>query len=114
VLLLSGGKVHRDSLYRLLPRTSPPWMRLGCTGPAWFSWDGIEKRYREGRWSTCAGLQLSSPTSYRHAEKPKMVSTSSSSPISGLRPRIRGRSVVFTEAGLAFIFAGSGVGQGGY
>ncbi len=39
-----------------------------------------------------------------------MVSTSSSSPIHGLRPRIRGRSVVSTEAGLTFIFAGGGVG----
>jgi hypothetical protein len=87
-----------------------PWMRLGCTGPPWFSWDGIQKRYEEARWSTCAGLQLSSLTSYRRAEKPKMVSTSSSSPICGLRPRIRGRSMVFTEAGLSFMFAGGGVG----
>ncbi len=63
MLLLSGKEVHWDSLYRLLPRTGPPWMRLGCTGPPWFSWDGIQKRYEEARWSTCAGLQLSSLTS---------------------------------------------------
>ncbi len=36
---------------------------------------------------------------YRRAEKPKMVSTSSSSPICGLRPRIRGWSVISTKAG---------------
>jgi hypothetical protein len=94
MLLLCGNEVHWDSLYRLLPHTGPPWMRLGCTGPPWFSWDGIQKRYEEARWSTCAGLQLSSLTSYRRAEKPKMVSTSSSSPICGLRPRIRGWSLI--------------------
>ncbi len=113
MLLLSGKEVHWDSLYRLLPRTGPPWMRLGCTGPPWFSWDGIQKRYEEVRWSTWTGLQLSSLTSYRRAEKPKMVSTSSSSPISGLRPRIRGWSVISTEAGLWFIFAGGIVGTPG-
>ncbi len=110
MLLLSGMKVQRDSSYRLLPRTGPPWIRLGCTGPPWFSWDGIQKRYEEACWSTCAGLQLSSRTSYRRAEKPKMVSTSSSSTICGLWPRIRGWSMVFTEVGLSFIFAGGGVG----
>ena len=117
MLLLSGMKVQRDSLYRLLPRTGPPWMRLGCTGPPWFSWDGIQKRYEEARWSTCAGLQLSSLTSYRRAEKPKMVSTSSSSPICGLRPRIRGRSTISPRLASPSSFAGGGVctpgGRGG-
>ncbi len=28
VLWLSGKKVHWDPLYRLMPRTGPPWMRL--------------------------------------------------------------------------------------
>ncbi|MFN9978669.1 MAG: hypothetical protein ACK53Y_02085, partial [bacterium] len=37
ILLLSDKKVHWDPLYRLMPRTGPPWMRLGCTGPPWFS-----------------------------------------------------------------------------
>jgi len=37
ILLLSGKKVHGDPLYRLMPRTGPPWMRLGCTGTPWFS-----------------------------------------------------------------------------
>ena len=110
MLLLSGMKVQRDSLYRLLPRTGPPWMRLGCTGPPWFSCDGIQKRYEEKRWSTCAGLQLSSLTSYRGAEKPKMVSTSSSSPICGLQPRIRGQSTISPRLASPSSFAGGGVG----
>ncbi len=100
VLLLSGREVQWSPLYRLLPRTGLPWLCPGCTGPPWIPWDAIEKRCREARWSTCAGLQLSSLTSYRRAEKPKMVSTSSSSPIYGLRPRIRGWSVISTEPGL--------------
>jgi hypothetical protein len=36
------------------------------------------------------GAKLSCLTSYRRAEKPKMVSTPTSSPIYGLRHRIRG------------------------
>ncbi len=40
-------------------------VRLGCTGPPWFSWDDKQKRSEEARWSTCAGLQLSCLTSYR-------------------------------------------------
>jgi hypothetical protein len=36
VLLLSGGEVQRSPLYRLLPRTGPPWVCPGCTGPARF------------------------------------------------------------------------------
>jgi hypothetical protein len=34
VLQLSGRKVQRPPLYRLLPRTGPPWMRSGRTGMA--------------------------------------------------------------------------------
>ena len=94
ILLLSGKKVHGDPLYRLMPRTGPPWMRLGCTGPPWFSWDDPQKRYDGARWSTCAGLWFSCLTSYRRAEEPKMVSTSSSRCWGGLRPRIRGWSTI--------------------
>ncbi len=117
MLLLSGKKVHWDPLYRLMPCTGPPRMRLVCTGLPLFSWDDIQKRYEEARWSTCAGLQLSSLTSYRGAEKPKMVSTSSSSPIRGLRPRIRGRSTIFPRLASPSSFAGGGAftpgGRGG-
>jgi len=84
-------------------------VRLGCTGPPWFSWDDPQKRSVGARRSTCAGLQLSCPTSYRGAEKPKMVPTSSSSPIRGLRPRIRGWSVIFWGWPLLGLFAGGGV-----
>ncbi len=86
-------------------------VRLGCTGPPWFSWDDTQKRYEEARWSTCAGLQLNWLTSYRGAEKPKMVSTSSSSPIRGLRPRIRGWSTIFTRpaSGSSFALGGARV-----
>ncbi len=108
MLRLSGKKVHWDSLYRLMPRAGQPWMHLGCTGPPWFSGDDIQKRYEEARWSTCAGLQLSSLTSYRGAEKPKMVSTSSSSPICGLRPRIRGRSTISSRLPLLHLLQGAG------
>jgi hypothetical protein len=31
---LSGGEVQRSPLYRLLPRTGPPWLCPGRTGPA--------------------------------------------------------------------------------
>ncbi len=48
---------------------------------------------------TCAGLQLSCLTSYRRAEKPKMVSTPTPGPIYGLRPQIRGWSAISTEPG---------------
>ena len=94
ILLLSDKKVHGDPLYRLMPRTGPPSMRLGCTGPPWFSWDDPQKRYDGARWSTCAGLWFSCLTSYRRAEEPKMVSTSSSRCWGGLRPRIRGWSTI--------------------
>ncbi len=100
MLLLSGRKVQRSPLYRLLPRTGLPWTCPGCTGLPLISCSAIEKRYREARWSTCAGLQLSCLTSYWRAEKTKMVSKPTSSPIYGLRPRIRGRSVISTEPGL--------------
>jgi hypothetical protein len=33
---LSGGEVQLSPLYRLRPRTGPPWLCPGCTGPAWF------------------------------------------------------------------------------
>ena len=36
VYRLSGGKVQRSPLNRLLPRTGPPWLCPGRTGPAWF------------------------------------------------------------------------------
>jgi hypothetical protein len=44
VLLLSEEEVHWSFLYKLLSRTSLPWICPGCTGPAWFSWSAIEKR----------------------------------------------------------------------
>jgi hypothetical protein len=34
MLLLSGRKVQESPLYRLLPRTGPPWLCPGRTGPA--------------------------------------------------------------------------------
>ncbi len=93
VLLLSGRKVQRSPL----PAPYRPAMDL-----SWLYWPAMDFLIclREARWSTCAGLYLSCLTLYRSAEKPKMVSTSSSSPIHGLRPRIRGWSVISTEAGL--------------
>ncbi len=42
--------------------------------------------------------------------KPKMVSTSSSSPICGLRPRTRGRSMISPRLASPSSFAGGGVG----
>ncbi len=56
VLLLSEEEVQWSPLYKLLPRTGLPWICPGCTGLVWFSWCAIEKRFREARWSTCAGL----------------------------------------------------------
>ncbi len=56
VLLLSEEEVQWSPLYQLLPRTGLPWICPGCTGPAWFSWSASEKRFREARWLTCAGL----------------------------------------------------------
>jgi hypothetical protein len=65
--------------------------------PGLISWSPLEVK---GTRLTCAGLQLSCLTSYRRAEKPKMVSTPTPGPIYGLRPRIRGWSVISTEPGL--------------
>ncbi len=45
VLMLSEEEVHWASLYRLLSRTGLPWIRPGCTGPAWLPQrSAIEKR----------------------------------------------------------------------
>ncbi len=63
-------------------------------------WRFSESRAKKWSGLTCAGLQLSCLTLYRRAEKPKMVSTPTSSPIYGLRPQIRGWSVISTEPGL--------------
>ena len=70
--------------------------------PGLISWSSLEARAKKWRELTCAGLQLSCLTSYRRAEKPKMVSTPTSNPIYGLRPRIRGWSVISTEPGLSW------------
>ncbi len=65
--------------------------------PGLISWSALEVKSAR---LTCAGLQLSCLTSYRRAEKPKMVSTPTFSPIYGLRPWIWGWSVISTEPGL--------------
>jgi hypothetical protein len=75
-------------------------MRPGCTGTAWYLWRSSGSRTKKWRGLTRAGLQHSCLTSYRCAEKPKIVSKPTSSPIYGLRPRIRGWSVISSEPGL--------------
>ncbi len=99
MLLLSGREVQRSPLYRLLPRTGPPWMSPGWTGMAWYLalFRVVRKEVaRVDPRRTRAQL----PDLVQTPEKPKMISTSSSSSIYGPWPRIRGRSVISTEPGL--------------